>query len=58
MPLRRWPAACGAAVLVTGLDLVGVAVAVLGVVALLTATSVATVAAVRAARELPDEQTA
>ena len=51
-------AACGAAVLVAGLDLVGVAVAALGAVALLTATSVATVAAVRAARELPDEQTA
>ncbi len=51
-------AACGAAVLVTGLDLVGVVVAALGAVALLTATSVATVAAVRAARDLPDEQTA
>ena len=51
-------AACGAAVLVTGLDLVGVVVAALGAVALLTATSVATVAAVRAARELPDEQSA
>ena len=45
---------CGLGVLVTGLDTVGLAVAAIGVVGLLAGTSVATVAAVRAAGAVPD----
>ena len=48
-------AACGAAVLLTGLDVVGVGVAALGFVVLLSAVSVATVVALRAVRALPEQ---
>ncbi|CAB4914943.1 unannotated protein [freshwater metagenome] len=47
-------ATCGIAVLFTGLDVVGVAVAALGFVALLGATSVATVVAFRSVKDLTE----
>lgn len=45
---------CGLGVLVTGLDTIGVAVAVIGTVALLAGPSIATVAAVGAAAKVDD----
>jgi len=48
-------ATCGVAVLFTGLDLVGIAVAAIGAVALLAATSVATIVALRSVKDMPDQ---
>lgn len=48
-------AVCGLALFVTGLDVIGVAVAAVAAVALLAGASGATVAALRAARGVPDE---
>ncbi len=48
-------ATCGIAVLFTGFDVVGVAVAALGFVALLGATSLATVVALRSVKDIPDQ---
>ncbi|MEX0768871.1 MAG: SdpI family protein [Microthrixaceae bacterium] len=47
-------AACGAAVLLTGLDLVGTVVAVIGAIAVLVATSVAVIVALRSVKDMPD----
>lgn len=47
-------AICGIGVFVNGLDVIGAAVTMLGVVGLLASTSFATVAALRAAKAVPD----